>query len=181
MRDLDLAERLIAAAVEAVDVPVTVKMRLGWDDAVATPRSWPRRAESGRRRGRDRPRPHPLPVLQGRRRLGGRSRREGGGLHPGDRQRRHRRWGDGRDALHSSGADGVMIGRGATAGPGSPPRSRPGSSAPPFQAPEGEARVDIVSDHFESSLRLLRRAPGPADLPQAPGRLRRGRALAGQR
>ena len=33
MRDLDLAERLIAAAVEATDRPVTVKMRLGWDHA----------------------------------------------------------------------------------------------------------------------------------------------------
>jgi nifR3 family TIM-barrel protein len=33
MRDLDLAESLIAAAVDAVDRPVTVKMRLGWDDA----------------------------------------------------------------------------------------------------------------------------------------------------
>lgn len=33
MRDLDLAESLVAAAVAAVEVPVTVKMRLGWDDA----------------------------------------------------------------------------------------------------------------------------------------------------
>jgi nifR3 family TIM-barrel protein len=33
MRDLDLAERLVAAAADAVNVPVTVKMRLGWDDA----------------------------------------------------------------------------------------------------------------------------------------------------
>ncbi len=33
MRDLDQAEGLIAAAVDAVDVPVTLKMRLGWDDA----------------------------------------------------------------------------------------------------------------------------------------------------
>ena len=33
MREPELAERLIAAAVGAVDVPVTVKMRLGWDDA----------------------------------------------------------------------------------------------------------------------------------------------------
>ena len=31
MRDLDLAESLIAAAALAVAVPVTVKMRLGWD------------------------------------------------------------------------------------------------------------------------------------------------------
>jgi tRNA-dihydrouridine synthase B len=33
MRDLDRARALIAAAVGAVDVPVSVKMRLGWDDA----------------------------------------------------------------------------------------------------------------------------------------------------
>jgi len=33
MRDLDLAERLIRAAVEATTRPVTLKMRLGWDDA----------------------------------------------------------------------------------------------------------------------------------------------------
>ncbi|MDQ2860868.1 MAG: tRNA-dihydrouridine synthase, partial [Pseudomonadota bacterium] len=33
MRDLDLAQALIAAAVDAVDAPVTVKMRLGWDEA----------------------------------------------------------------------------------------------------------------------------------------------------
>lgn len=33
MREPELAETLMAAAVDAVDVPVTVKMRLGWDDA----------------------------------------------------------------------------------------------------------------------------------------------------
>jgi len=33
MRDLELAERLIAAAVNATSRPVTLKMRLGWDDA----------------------------------------------------------------------------------------------------------------------------------------------------
>lgn len=32
MRDLDLALRLIEATVEAVEVPVTLKMRLGWDE-----------------------------------------------------------------------------------------------------------------------------------------------------
>ncbi len=31
MRDLDHAERVISAVVEAVSVPVTLKMRLGWD------------------------------------------------------------------------------------------------------------------------------------------------------
>src|SRR6202012_5061243 len=33
MRDLDLAEQLIAATVGATSRPVTLKMRLGWDDA----------------------------------------------------------------------------------------------------------------------------------------------------
>jgi tRNA-dihydrouridine synthase B len=33
MRDLPLAARLIAATVKAVDLPVTVKMRMGWDHA----------------------------------------------------------------------------------------------------------------------------------------------------
>src|SRR5437868_5122850 len=32
MRDLDHADRLIDATVSAVSVPVTLKMRLGWDD-----------------------------------------------------------------------------------------------------------------------------------------------------
>src|ERR1700693_4794185 len=33
MRDLDYAERIIASIVRAVSVPVTLKMRLGWDEA----------------------------------------------------------------------------------------------------------------------------------------------------
>jgi nifR3 family TIM-barrel protein len=46
MRDLDLAESLVAAAVSAVDVPVTVKMRLGWDDASRNAPEFARRAEA---------------------------------------------------------------------------------------------------------------------------------------
>ena len=46
MRDLDLAESLVAAAVAAVDVPVTVKMRLGWDDASRNAPEFARRAEA---------------------------------------------------------------------------------------------------------------------------------------
>jgi nifR3 family TIM-barrel protein len=46
MRDLDLAERLIDAAVSAVSVPVTVKMRLGWDDATLNAPELARRAEA---------------------------------------------------------------------------------------------------------------------------------------
>ena len=89
MRDLDHAVRLIEATVEAVNVPVTLKMRLGWDERSlqCAGAGAPRR---GRRRAADfRAWPDPLPILQGRGRL---ARREGGqGRHPNStcRQWRH--------------------------------------------------------------------------------------------
>ncbi|HEY1707461.1 MAG TPA: tRNA dihydrouridine synthase DusB [Rhizomicrobium sp.] len=46
MRDLDLAERLIAAAVNATTRPVTLKMRLGWDDASRNAPALAARAEA---------------------------------------------------------------------------------------------------------------------------------------
>lgn len=46
MRDLDLAERLIAAAVNATTRPVTLKMRLGWDDATRNAPELAQRAEN---------------------------------------------------------------------------------------------------------------------------------------
>ena len=45
MRDLDHAERLVAAVVEAVSVPVTIKMRLGWDETSTNAPELARRAE----------------------------------------------------------------------------------------------------------------------------------------
>src|SRR6185295_9311 len=45
MRDLDHALRLIEATVAAVSVPVTLKMRLGWDDASRNAPELARRAE----------------------------------------------------------------------------------------------------------------------------------------
>jgi nifR3 family TIM-barrel protein len=46
MRDLDLAESLIAAAVNATSRPVTLKMRLGWDDASHNAAELAQRAEA---------------------------------------------------------------------------------------------------------------------------------------
>ncbi len=46
MRDLDAAERLIAAAVGATARPITVKMRLGWDAASRNAPELARRAEA---------------------------------------------------------------------------------------------------------------------------------------
>lgn len=46
MRDLDNAERLIEATVEAVNIPVTLKMRTGWDDDTRNAPELARRAEN---------------------------------------------------------------------------------------------------------------------------------------
>jgi tRNA-dihydrouridine synthase B len=46
MRDLDHAERLIAAVVGAVSLPVTLKMRLGWDQHTLSAAALARRAEA---------------------------------------------------------------------------------------------------------------------------------------
>jgi tRNA-dihydrouridine synthase B len=46
MRDLDQAEALIRATVEAVDTPVTLKMRLGWDDRTKNAPELAARAEA---------------------------------------------------------------------------------------------------------------------------------------
>jgi tRNA-dihydrouridine synthase B len=46
MRDLDNAQRLIAATVAATAKPVTLKMRLGWDDTSLNAPELARRAES---------------------------------------------------------------------------------------------------------------------------------------
>lgn len=45
MREPELAASLISAAVQAVDVPVTVKMRLGWDEGALNAPTLARRAE----------------------------------------------------------------------------------------------------------------------------------------
>lgn len=46
MRDLDQAARLIASAREAICVPLSVKMRLGWDDSTQNVAELARRAEA---------------------------------------------------------------------------------------------------------------------------------------
>ncbi len=46
MRDLDGATRILAAVRDAVSIPVTVKMRLGWDHASLNAADLARRAES---------------------------------------------------------------------------------------------------------------------------------------
>ncbi len=153
MRDLDQAERLIAAAVEASPVPVTLKMRLGWDD---NSRNAPELAERAERVGVKAITVHArtrcqfykgvadwtavadvkaatrLPVIV-----------NGDIIDPASA----------RLALERSGADAIMIGRGAYGRPwmiAQLEQALDGAEIPP--APGVEARLEIVLDHFRETL-----------------------------
>ena len=118
MRDLDHALTLIEATVAAVTVPVTLKMRLGWDDHSLNAPELARRAEAAGVQmitvhGRTR-----CQFYKGKRRLGARSARS--------RTRSAFRWSstatspsfdDAVAALESRAPMRVMIGRGAQGQP----------------------------------------------------------------
>ena len=153
MREPDHALRLIEAVVGAVNIPVTLKTRLGWDDDSLNAADLARRAENaGVRRitihGRTRcqfykgaadwvaigavKRAVSVPVLAN------------GDIVDS---------GSARMALDQSGADGVMIGRGA--------QGQPWLLAviahdlfgmPEPQIPTGKDYVNMVAQHYENAL-----------------------------
>jgi nifR3 family TIM-barrel protein len=150
LRDLDHAMRLIEAVVGAVKVPVTLKTRLGWDDACLNAPVLAARAEAAgiamiTIHGRTRCQFYKgaadwtaiarvteavaIPVIAN------------GDIATADAARR---------ALAASGAAGVMIGRGAR---GRPWRlaeiaARLAGRTPPV-APRGPALADLVTAHYE--------------------------------
>ena len=153
LRTPDHALSLIEAVVNAVDIPVTLKTRLGWDHDSLNAADVARRAEAAGIQ---------LITIHGRTRCQ---------FYKG-----HADWdaikaikdavsipvianGDIVDAataqlaLRKSGADGVMIGRGA--------QGRPWVLAdvaaklygtPPPHVPQGRGRVDLVAAHYEAML-----------------------------
>jgi len=155
MKDLDHALTLIAAVVAAVDIPVTLKTRLGWDDGAINAPELARRAEAAG-----------VQMLT----IHGRTRCQ---FYKGNAD-----WaaigavkdavtipvianGDivdqasARRALAMSGADGVMIGRGVQGKPWmlASIAAGLGFGAPPVP-PQGQGLVDLVGEHYEDTLRF---------------------------
>ena len=152
MRDLNLAQSLIAAVTDAVDTPVTVKMRLGWD---AGSRNAPELARRAQDCGAAAVTVHARTRCQFY-----------GGQADWSAVRAVKSAvtipvivnGDivdirtARLALEQSGADGLMIGRGAYGRPwlaGQIDAALNGTLSP---EPAMEARLDIALTHFDEAL-----------------------------
>ena len=153
MRDLEAAERLIAAAVSATRRPVTVKMRLGWDDASRNAPELAARAQAVGAaaitvHGRTRAQAYAgaadwsavravtaavsIPVVVNGDIVDAASARE---------------------ALDRSGADAVMLGRGVYGRPWlAADLDRALAGGAPAEGPPPEARLALVLDHLRESL-----------------------------
>ncbi|WP_207183131.1 tRNA dihydrouridine synthase DusB [Methylobacterium indicum] len=154
MRDLDHAERLLAAVREAVSVPVTVKMRLGWDDATRNAPDLARRAE---RLG------YAAVTVHGRTRqqfYTGRAdwaairlvrdavaiplvaNGDVAGLD------------DARACLQASGADAVMIGRAAVGRPWLVAAVAAGLAGESLAEPDAAAKAELAAEHYDGLIAL---------------------------
>lgn len=152
MRDLDLAESLIRAAVEATDRPISVKMRLGWDDSSKNAPELACRAERAGAKaitvhGRTRQQFYSgnadwaavaavtdatsLPVIVNGDITDAASARE---------------------ALALSRADAVMIGRGAQGRPWIAAALDRALAGGDISEPDADERLGIALDHFRDSL-----------------------------
>ncbi|WP_319532126.1 tRNA dihydrouridine synthase DusB [uncultured Cohaesibacter sp.] len=153
MRDLDQALRLIDAVVDAVSVPVTVKMRLGWDDTSHNAAELSRRAEQsgvalvtvhGRTRNqfykgtadwsaiRAVKNAVSIPVIA-----------NGDVLNETD----------GLDILNQSGADGLMIGRGAYGRPWLPGQiAHYLATSERQEEPQGDALLALMLEHYDEMI-----------------------------
>ena len=155
MKDLDHALSLIEAVVGAVDIPVTLKTRLGWDDRLMSAPELARRAEGAG---------IAMITIHGRTRCQFyKGRADWAAIRAvkdaveipvianGDIVDA----GSARDALRLSGGDGVMIGRGAQGRPWLLSQVAAELAGQPVpKAPEAGDLVDIVTGHYDEMLRF---------------------------
>ncbi|WP_460078196.1 tRNA dihydrouridine synthase DusB [Roseibium sp. LAB1] len=153
MRDLDHALTLIDATVAAVDIPVTLKMRLGWDDRSLNAPDLARRAEAAGVQ---------LITVHGRTRCQ---------FYKGNADWRAiaavkeaisvpliangdcKSFEDALRMLQLSGADGVMIGRGAYGRPWLPGHiGHFLMTGERLEAPQGAEFAELVAEHYEAVL-----------------------------
>ncbi|MFN4168345.1 MAG: tRNA dihydrouridine synthase DusB [Pannonibacter phragmitetus] len=155
MRDLDHALTLVEATVGAVSVPVTLKMRLGWDrDCMNAPELARRAQDAGVQ----------LVTVHGRTR---------NQFYKGEADWQAIRAvseavsipvianGDcvsleaAETMLEQSGADGVMVGRGAYGRPWLPGQIGAHlNGSEPQPAPEGDALGDLALEHYDALIAL---------------------------
>jgi tRNA-dihydrouridine synthase B len=160
MRDLDHAIGLVEATVAAVNIPVTVKMRLGWDDASRNSPELARRAVSsgasmitvhGRTRQQFYKGSADWAAIAAVRAEGDFPLVANGDIHDID---------DARSCLAGSGADFVMVGRAALGRPwlaGAIGAELAGRPEPHLSVAQ---KHSIAREHYEGLLSLMGTAHG---------------------
>ncbi|MDQ0393039.1 tRNA dihydrouridine synthase DusB [Labrys monachus] len=155
MRDLDHALTLVDATVSAVSVPVTVKMRLGWDETSLNAPELARRAEHAGAamitvHGRTR-----MQFYKGRADWGAIRAVKQAVTIPVVANGDCRDLSDALAMLQHSGADAVMVGRAAQGQPWLPGHlARELAAGHALPAPSAQAQKELALEHYEGLLGL---------------------------